>query len=107
MQWIIDTLTLYFEYAQVKLSDSTISEYELLDYTFKFVETSSQKTGNYKQVKGKVYVNLANHEGIKQRWTTAQRILLGSKLPISNEIQDIKTGYVTFEIDVIINNNIE
>lgn len=107
MNWIIDTLSLYFEYVQVTLASPEVEPLDIPVFTFKFVETSCQKTGDYKQIKGMVYANMGNHQGLKERWTTIQRNLLRSCLPIGNEIQDIKTGFVTFEIDVIINNNIE
>lgn len=107
MNWIIETLRYYFDAASITLANPEVEPTLIPAFTFKFVETSCKKTGNYKNIKGIVYVNMGNHEGLKERWTTTQRNLLGRILPISNEKQDIKTGFVTFEIDIIINNNIE
>ena len=107
MNWIIETLRYYFEYGQITLASPEVEPMMIPDFSFKFVETSCDRTGNYKNIKGKVYVNLGNYEGIKERWTTSQRTLLRTLLPISKEVQDIKTGFVTFEIDIIINDNIE
>ena len=107
MNWIIETLRYYFEYGQITLALPTVDGFEIPVFTFKFIETSCEKTGNYKQIKGTVYVNMGNHEGLKERWTTTQRDLLRSVLPISNEKQNIQTGFVTFDIDIILNNNIE
>lgn len=105
MIWLISTITALLEMSQITCADFSVVDLPI--FQFRVVNFAQKRTGNYKELTGNIEINMANKEGIEQRWTTLQRNLLCGIIPITEEKIDIKTGIITIGFDIIINNSIE